>query len=224
MLVLVVLSARTRDEQVLKLAPGFFKTFPTVERLAKADVAAITAKVNTVGMYKQKAKNLSAMAKRVVTEFHGNVPRTIDELTSLAGVGRKTASVIVSALFATPAIAVDVHVARIVTRLGWLGNVRGGVLYTPEKIEKILRAVVPEKNWSDINRVFVPFGRAVCTPTPRCFACPVADMCAFPKKNMTPPPNADAIRATITAKQEEFVRLKDAARMAVTIPLLSEEG
>ncbi len=207
-LVLVILSARTRDEQVLKLAPGFFKAFPTVERLAKADVAAVTAKVNTVGMYKQKAKNLSAMARRVVETFDGVIPRTLDELTSLAGVGRKTASVILAALFGTPAIAVDVHVARIVTRLGWVGVERRGVLHTPSKIEKILRDVVPEENWADINRVFVPFGRAVCTPAPRCWSCPVADLCAYPKKSLTPPPNAAAIRATILAKQEEFVRLK----------------
>ena len=204
-LVLVILSARTRDEQVLKLAPGFFKAFPTVERLAKADVAAVTAKVNTVGMYKQKAKNLSAMAKKVVTEFDGEVPRTLDELTSLAGVGRKTASVILAALFGVPAIAVDTHVFRVTKRLGWTKG------KTVERVEEELRDTVPKKNWTDINRVFVPFGRAVCTPQPRCWSCPVRDMCAYPKKSLTPPPNADAIRATILAKQEEFVRLKQDA-------------
>lgn len=215
-LVLVILSARTRDEQVLKLAPGFFKAFPTVERLAKADVAAVTAKVNTVGMYKQKAKNLSAMAKRVVEAFGGEIPRTLDELVTLAGVGRKTASVILAALFGTPAIAVDVHVARIVTRLGWVGvKSEKRKVKSPEQIERQLREIVPEENWTDINRVFVPFGRAVCTPQPRCWSCPVADLCAYPKKNLTPPPNADAIRATIVAKEEEFVRLKKIVRDAL---------
>lgn len=206
MLVLVILSARTRDEQVLKLAPGFFKAFPTVERLAKADLAAITAKVNTVGMYKQKAKNLQAMAKSVVADFGGEIPSTIDELTTLAGVGRKTASVILVAIFDTPAIAVDTHVFRVVHRLGW------AKAKTPAALEAKLLKIVPRELQADCNRVFVPFGRAVCTPTPRCWMCPVRDLCAYPKKNLTAPDNADAIRASVEKQQHAFVQLKDAAR------------
>lgn len=210
MLVLVILSARTRDEQVLKLAPGFFKAFPTVVRLAKADLAAITAKVNIVGMYKQKAKNLQAMAKKVVADFGGEIPSTIDELITLAGVGRKTASVILVAIFDTPAIAVDTHVSRVVQRLGWIK--RRGVSHTPETIEHEMRKIVPEQYWADCNRVFVPFGRAVCTPTPRCWMCPVRDLCAYPKKNLIAPDNADAIRASVEKQQHAFVQLKDAVR------------
>lgn len=210
MLVLVILSARTRDEQVLKLAPCFFKAFPTVERLARADLAAITAKVNTVGMYKQKAKNLQAMARKVVTDFAGEIPSTIDELTSLAGVGRKTASVILVAIFDTPAIAVDTHVFRVVHRLGW------AKAKTPGALEAKMLQIVPREFQADCNRVFVPFGRAVCTPTPRCWMCPVRDMCAYPKKNLTAPANAREIQASVKKQQQEFVRLKEEARDALT--------
>lgn len=207
MLVLVILSARTRDEQVLKLAPGFFAAFPTVERLAKADIAAITAKVNTVGMYKQKAKNLQAMAKQVVAEFGGKIPKTIDELVTLPGVGRKTASVVMVAAFSKPAIAVDTHVFRVVHRLGW------AKAKTPAALEQKLLRIVPEKYHADCNRIFVPFGRAVCTPgVPRCFMCPVRDLCAYPKKNLTVPANADTIAMTIEKREQEFARLKQAAR------------
>ncbi len=176
MLVLVILSARTRDEQVLKLAPAFFKAFPTVERLAKADLAAIMAKVNTVGMYKQKAKNLSAMAGRVVANFGGKIPSTIDELTTLAGVGRKTASVILAAIFDTPAIAVDTHVFRVVQRLGW------AKANTPEALEKKMLKIVPQELQADCNRIFVPFGRAVCTPTPRCWTARCAICARIPRR------------------------------------------
>ncbi|NBS41680.1 hypothetical protein EBS80_03385 [bacterium] len=89
----VILSARTRDEQVLKLLPGFFNAFPTVEKLAGADQKSVEAKINTIGMYRQKAKNIRAMAKLVATKHKGVVPRTMEELVELPGVGRKTASV-----------------------------------------------------------------------------------------------------------------------------------
>ena len=97
MVVMVALSARTRDEQVLKLAPKFFEMFPTVQALAAASIPEIIARINTIGMYKQKAKNLSRMAHVIVDEFGGEVPSAMENLIRLPGVGRKTASVLLAA-------------------------------------------------------------------------------------------------------------------------------
>lgn len=210
MLVMVILSARTRDEQVLKLAPAFFSKFPKVEVLANAPLSEVTAAVSSIGMYKQKAKNVSAMAKMLVERFHGEVPSTMDELTSLPGVGRKTASVILVAVFNEPAIAVDVHVARIAQRLGWTMS------RTPVHIEQDLLKKIPRHLWSDINHTFVSFGRAICTVgAPRCFACPLVDICPFADKQLTTPPNADAIMAAARAKEELIERLKADVRRVI---------
>lgn len=203
MLTMVILSARTRDEQVLKLAPRFFAKFPTVHALASASLDDVTNALNTIGMYRQKAKYVLAMAKKVVAEHGGKIPSTMDELTALPGVGRKTASVVLVALFDTPAIAVDVHVQRIVSRLGWATTT------DPKKTEQVLLAKIPKRLWADVNHSFVPFGRAVCAPTPRCWSCPVADVCAFGGKILDAPNNASVILAAAKAQQDNIENLKN---------------
>lgn len=202
----VILSARTRDEQVLKLLPGFFKAFPTVQTLAKASEGDIRSKIDTIGMYKQKAKNVKKMAESVVTEFGGEVPSTMEELTSLAGVGRKTASVVLATCFDTPAIAVDTHVHRVTNRLGWVTT------KTPEKTEQALLALIPKKYQRPVNQVFVKLGRYICLPgKPRCWACPIADQCTFTKKNLVPPKEAEAIIADIERREKILVQLREHA-------------
>lgn len=186
-LVGVLLSARTRDEQVLKLMSGFFAAFPTVHELAKASVDDIESRINSIGMYRQKAKNLKSMATDVVEKFDGKIPQTMEELVSLAGVGRKTASVVLVASFDTPAIAVDTHVHRVTNRLGWVKT------KTPEKTEEALLKIVPDKWKRTVNQVFVKHGRYICIRNPRCWVCPVKDQCAFKQKNLTKPKNADTI-------------------------------
>lgn len=202
MLVMVILSARTRDEQVLKLAPAFFAKFPTVNALALASIDDVTQKLNSIGMYRQKARYVLAMAKKVVAEHGGKVPSTMDELTALPGVGRKTASVVLVAVFNEPAIAVDVHVQRIVSRLGWATTT------DPQKTEHVLLTKIPKSLWSDVNHSFVPFGRAVCAPAPRCWNCPLVDECAFSQKMLDRPANADVILAAARAQQDNIERLK----------------
>lgn len=187
----VALSARTRDEQVLKLLPAFFKRFPSPAVLAEASEREIRSSIDTIGMYRQKAKNLKKLGTQLVRDFGGRVPRTMEELVTLAGVGRKTASVLMTACFDTPAIAVDTHVHRVTNRLGWVKA------KTPEKTERALLGMVPKKIQSTVNQVFVKHGRYVCLPKPRCWMCPVRDACAFKKKNVTPPKDADAIMADI---------------------------
>lgn len=203
MIVMVALSARTRDEQILKLAPGFFQAFPTVHDLAAADLESITNAINTIGMFRQKARNLSQMAKLVVHEFGGEVPQTMDELVRLPGVGRKTASVILVAAFDTPAIAVDTHVHRVVNRLGWVKT------KTVEATEQALLRIIPESMQPMVNRVFVPFGRTICIAKPRCWACPLVNECAFANKNLIPPSNREKVLSTIQSMRDGIRALKE---------------
>ncbi len=203
MIVMVALSARTRDEQILKLAPGFFTAFPTVQSLAAASIQDITDRINTIGLYKQKAKNLKAMVQMIVDDFDGKVPRTMDELVRLPGVGRKTASVILVAAFDVPAIAVDTHVHRVVNRLGWVKT------KTVEATEQALLRILPESMYAIVNRVFVPFGRTICIAKPRCWTCPLVNECTLAQKNLTPPANAEKILGTIRAMREGIRVLKE---------------
>ncbi|MBI4138790.1 endonuclease III [Candidatus Uhrbacteria bacterium] len=177
----VLMSARTTDVQVLRVFPAFRKRFPTWESLARASVAEIAARINTIGLYRSKAKAIKGLAQNILKEFRGKVPRTMDELTSLPGVGRKTASCVLSYAFGIPAIAVDTHVFRIIRRLGW------SRANNPEKMEKDLRTLIPQKNWNDVNRSMVRFGRDICVArTPQCWRCPVAKWCAYERKTPKP--------------------------------------
>jgi endonuclease III len=205
-LVGVMLSARTRDEQVLKLMPEFFNAFPTVRELATATTKQIEGKINTIGMFRQKAKNLKSMAIVVVNKFDGKIPDTMEELVSLSGVGRKTASVVLVASFNTPAIAVDTHVHRVTNRLGWVKT------STPEKTEAALLELVPDAHKKTVNQVFVKHGRYICISKPRCWACPVRDLCAFKNKNLKAPRNAQEIFDDIERRE---TRLEELRRKAI---------
>ena len=203
-LVGVILSARTRDEQVLKLLPDFFGAFPSPLALAHASETDIRSTIPSIGMFRQKAKNLKKMAGDLVEQFRGEVPKTMEDLTSLAGVGRKTASVLLVACFETPAIAVDTHVFRVTNRLGWVKT------NTPEKTETALLKLVPKKFQPLVNSAFVKFGRYVCIPgKPRCWMCPVKEYCAFNKKQLTSPPNADEIKADIARRERELEAMRE---------------
>ncbi|MBU1349148.1 endonuclease III [Patescibacteria group bacterium] len=176
-----LLSARTTDAQVLKIWPSFRKRFPTWPSLAEANVEDIASAINTVGLYRSKAKAISGLAKKILADFGGNVPRTMEELTTLPGVGRKTASCVLSYAFGVPSIAVDTHVFRIARRLGWSSS------RTPEQVERDLLALVSKRLWGEVNRRFVHFGRDVCIGgTPRCWRCPVACWCTFTPKTARP--------------------------------------
>lgn len=202
MIVMVALSARTRDEQILKLAPGFFEAFPRVEDLAEANVESIVKKMNTIGLFRQKAKNLKMMAQKIVNDFGGEVPRTMEELVTLPGVGRKTASVILVAAFGQPAIAVDTHVQRVVNRLGWVKT------KSVEATEQALLRLLSESMYEVVNRVFVPFGRTICIAKPRCWTCPLVNECPFAQKNLVVPKDSGRILGTIQAMRQGIRDLK----------------
>lgn len=180
-LLAVLLSARTTDKQVLKAFPGFRKKFPDWESIVRADVGDVAKTINTIGLYLSKARAIKALAQKILTEFDGKVPRTMEELVTLPGVGRKTASCVLCYVYGVPAIAVDTHVFRIVRRLGWTKAT------TPERVESELKALVPKTQWNNINRSMVRFGRDICVAgTPKCWRCPVAKWCAYTPKTPKP--------------------------------------
>lgn len=174
LLVAVILSAQCTDARVNQTTPALFARFPTAEKMAAADPAEVEALVHSCGFYRMKTKSILSAAKDLVTRFHGQVPATLDELVTLAGVGRKTASVVLNQAFDEPAIAVDTHVARVSQRLGWAHHPQ------PEKIERELRALLPVAWWSQINGLLILHGRRVCkAQKPLCPSCSVRAYCAF---------------------------------------------
>ncbi|MFA5185865.1 MAG: endonuclease III [Patescibacteria group bacterium] len=181
-LLATIFSARTTDVQVLKMFPAFRKKFPDWKKLATADVRDIEKSINTIGLYRNKAKSAKALAQKILKDFGGKVPRTMEELVTLPGVGRKTASCILAVCFSVPAVAVDTHVFRVAYRLGWSKG------KTPEKVEEDIKRIVPEKLWGDVNRTMVRFGREICVggKKPKCWMCPVAKWCAFKPKTREP--------------------------------------
>jgi len=203
MVVAVLLSARTKDEQVLKALGKLFQKYPTPTKMAKAPVENIEKLISNIGLYKSKAKYIRGLSEKLVEEYAGVVPDTIDGLVTLPGVGRKTASVVLVGAFGKQAIAVDTHVFRVVNRLGWVKA------KTPEEMERKLLPIVPNENWRDLNHTMVPFGRAICVPNPRCWACPVADLCEFKKKNLVPPKNAVGIIEDAKKKEQTLLVMRD---------------
>lgn len=180
-LLFTALTARSKDDQVEPVFRRLMASYPGPGRLAAAKRADVERLIRTIGLYRSKAKNAIALARAVVERHGGRVPADMDALVDLPGVGRKTASCVLVYAFGIPAIAVDTHVHRIANRLGWASE------RTPERTERALRGTLPGRHWLDVNRVMVQFGRDVCVPgTPKCWACPVARWCGFPRKTPKP--------------------------------------
>lgn len=177
LLVATVLSAQTTDENVNRVAPVLFERYPTPEDLAAADPEDVEEVVFSTGFYRQKTKSIIALSGDLVEKFGGEVPEDLDELVTLRGVGRKTASVVLAEVWDVPAIAVDTHVKRVTNRLGITHS------DDPVKIEQELRALYERKDWSGVSMRFIQFGREVCDARrPRCWECPLADRCMFEPK------------------------------------------
>lgn len=173
LLVATVLSAQSTDVAVNKVTPQLFARWPTPEALARARQEDVELAINRLGMYRQKTKNLIGLAKGLVERHGGEVPRTLQELVALPGVGRKTANVVLGVAFQKPeGVVVDTHVQRISQRLGWTTET------TPEKIERDLMSLVPRKHWDLVSHVLIFHGRRVCTARkPACAVCPVNELC-----------------------------------------------
>lgn len=172
LLVATIMSAQCTDARVNIVSKELFAKYPTVDALAQADTEDLERVIRPVGFYHNKAANIKACAQGIVTHFGGEVPHTIEELTSLAGVGRKTANVVRCHIFKEPAIVVDTHVKRIAKRLGLTDTL------DPVKAEFRLMEVVPKDHWSRLNIQLMSFGRETCTgQRPRCSECFLKDLC-----------------------------------------------
>lgn len=181
LLVATVLSAQTTDESVNKVLPILFEAYPTAEDLAGADPEDVERIVYSTGFYRQKTKSIIALAGDIVDKYSGEVPKNLDKLTELRGVGRKTASVVLAEVWGIPAIAVDTHVHRVTRRLGLTTN------KDPVKVEADLMGLFPKREWSGISMRFIQFGRDVCdAKKPRCWACPLTDRCQYTDKTPKP--------------------------------------
>ena len=156
--VAVILSAQTTDKKVNEITPSLFKKYPTPASMARATQKEFEQAIKTIGLYRAKAKNILATARIIVEKYNGTVPRTMDELTALPGIGRKTANIILSNAFGiTEGIAVDTHVRRLALKLGLTDSTN------PEIIERDLMAIFHKKEWADLNHRLVMYGRAICT-------------------------------------------------------------
>ncbi len=172
LLVATILSAQCTDARVNIVTKDLFVKYKDVEAFAKADVKELEQDIHATGFYHNKAKNIIACARRVLTEFGGEVPRTLEDLTSLAGVGRKTANVIRGNIYKEPSIVVDTHVKRISNKLGFTKE------QDPEKIEFDLMEVLPKDHWILYNIHIITLGRTICTArNPKCTECFLADVC-----------------------------------------------
>ncbi len=182
LLVAVILSAQATDASVNRATPGLFRIAGTPQKLARLGQDGLEAKIKTIGLYRNKAKNLIAMARKLVAEHGGKVPETRELLMSLPGVGRKTANVVLNTAFGQNTIGIDTHAFRVANRTGLAPG------KTPLEVELKLNRIVPERYKHNAHHWLILHGRYVCkTRKPECWRCIIADICLYQPK--TPPPN-----------------------------------
>jgi len=176
LLIAVILSAQNTDTRVNLTTPALFKAYPTADKLARADSGTVEAMIKSCGFFRTKTKSIIGASQAIVTNHSGEVPKTREELEALPGVGRKSASVVLSVAFADAAFAVDTHVFRVAHRLGLtLGK-------TPREVEADVTAIVPREKWRHAHHWLILHGRQICkAPVPQCGRCPVAARCPTPK-------------------------------------------
>ena len=173
LLIAVILSAQCTDERVNKTTPYIFSKYSTPEDFANIDIYELEKLIHPCGFYKNKAKNIKAMAQKLIKDFDGEVPETMEELITLPGVGRKTANVMMLEAFNNPqGIAVDTHAKRISNKLGLSSEKE------PEKIELDLLKQIPKEYYKDVNHIFIWHGRNTCIArNPQCDICPINSYC-----------------------------------------------
>lgn len=172
LLIAVILSAQCTDARVNLVTRDLFQKYDTLEKFAAADQEELEKDIHSIGFYRMKAKNIISCCRRLVTEYGGQVPPEMEELTSLAGVGRKTANVIRGNIYHMPSIVVDTHVKRISRKLGFAKE------EDPEKIEYELMKVLPRDHWILWNIHIITLGRTICTArSPKCGQCFLRELC-----------------------------------------------
>ena len=179
LLVATILSAQCTDKRVNMITPALFKKFPTIESFAEADIKELEKYIHSAGFYHNKAKNIINCATELLNQYNGVLPQTIDELTKLPGVGRKTANVLLGNAFGiNEGIVVDTHVSRLSQKIGLTQNT------DPEKIEKDLMKIVEKKHWTDFSHWLILHGRETCIARrPKCENCIISAQCDSFKTN-----------------------------------------
>ena len=172
-----VLSQRTKDAKTISASNKLFAKYSTVKRLASANPKTVGTLIKESGFYKTKAKRIIKISQILLDKYRGRVPKTMRELVSLPGVGRKTANIVLLYAFGEQEhIPVDTHVHKVSNRLGWVRT------KTPEKTEFALMKIVPKKNWGEVNELFVQHGQQICKTPPRCNICPIKKYCVYYQK------------------------------------------
>jgi endonuclease-3 len=179
--VATILSAQTTDVTVNKVTPDLFKLYPTPQKLAQAAIPELESILKPTGFFRSKSKNIKAAAQVLVEKFHGKVPETIDELTQLPGVARKTANVVLGSWFGIPSgVVVDTHVLRLSRRLELT------TATTPETVEIDLQKVIPKDRWIQFSHELIHHGRQICVARkPRCAECTLEPLCNSMDKTWT---------------------------------------
>ena len=179
MLVMTLLSSRTKDSTTIPIVKRLFLKYPKPEDLVDLDSTELEQALYGIGFYRVKTNNLKKLSKIILEKYHGNIPREFEELTSLPGIGRKTANCMLNYAFHKPAIAVDIHVHRIANRLGWIETEK------PEDSEQALQKVIPKDLWIKVNMLLVGHGQTICTPkNPQCEICPVNEYCQYGRRKL----------------------------------------
>lgn len=177
LLIATIMSAQTTDVQVNKVTKELFKEFKTPEDYLKLSANQLGEKIRTIGFYNNKSRNILATCRLLVEKYNSKVPEDRDELMTLPGVGRKTANVVVSNAFNTPAIAVDTHVFRVSNRIGLANS------DNVDDTEKDLMGIIDKKRWSKAHHLLIFHGRRICKARkPLCEECPLTDYCYYYKK------------------------------------------
>lgn len=172
LLTATILSAQCTDKRVNTVTPFLFSKYPDASSMAKANISNVEKIIHSLGFYRAKAENIVYMSKDIQDKFKGEVPRTLKELTSLSGVGRKTANVIRGNIFNDPSIVVDTHVKRVSKRMGLTTNT------DPTKVEIDLMKILPKENWIQWNVWIITLGRSFCSARKiECEKCPIEDIC-----------------------------------------------
>jgi len=178
LLVATILSAQCTDARVNLVTPRLFKKYRSASAYAEADPAVFEEEIRSTGFFRSKAKNIIACCQKLAQDFGGQVPRTMDELTTLPGVGRKTANIVLYNAHDIPGFAVDTHVARVTNRLDLAGT------DDPDGIEEVLCALMPRQMWGQATHLFIFHGRRTChAKQPRCQACSLSTLCPWPGKS-----------------------------------------
>lgn len=176
LLVATILSAQTTDKKVNKVTESLFRDYPDLNAFLKISNEELEYRIREIGLYRNKSRNIILMCNQLNEKFNREVPNTMEALTSLAGVGRKTANVVLSNAFNVPSIAVDTHVFRVSNRLG-LANSENVL-----EVEKQLQREIPKNEWTDTHHLLIFHGRRCCIArNPKCEICPVKDLCNYSK-------------------------------------------